>query len=72
MQQIRASKEVSDRLQLSYGFWTFMATMMWPTRFLQMQALNRYIYRVGVCRVQTRFAFPRRPLIPLALKQPRN
>ena len=42
-------------MRLSQALWTFLADMMHPIDFLKMQSLNRYVYRVSISRVQTRW-----------------
>ena len=49
------STDVSERLQVSYGFWTELAMMLSQQEFLSLQSLNRRAYNVDVGRVQTRF-----------------
>ena len=49
------STDVSERLQVSYGFWTELAMMLSQKEFLGLQSLNKRAYNVDVGRVQTRF-----------------
>ena len=49
------STDVSERLQVSYGFWTELAAMLSQLEFLGLQRLNRRAYNVDVGRVQTSF-----------------
>lgn len=48
---VSVSPEVSERLQVSYGFWTELAMMLSQLEFLWLQGLNRRAYNVDVGRV---------------------
>ena len=45
---------VQSRFMQSYGAWTVVLNFFGDKDKIRMQALNRYMYHVGVSRVQTR------------------
>ena len=45
--------DLSQRAKQSYGLWTQLAWFMTQLGFLSLQALDRYMYRFAIARVQT-------------------
>ena len=62
--QVLVELDASQRLQVSFGSWNAIASMLRPKNILELQALNQYFYSTNISRIQTKWVLPVRPLYP--------